>query len=350
VLKRLLLIGLLGLFLSAAFSQAASPVVQSEFIFDQRHLAAPFSHAPTIAETPSGLVVAWFAGRGEGSDTKIYISRTGQDWTGWTAPVAVADGGTLASWNPVLFQPRHGPLFLFYKIGSDPRHWQGRFKVSVDDGRTWSSPFSLPEGILGPTKNKPLELADGTILCPSSRQSSRGWEVVIERIRPAGPDDLLAGKNWAVASPLNGRSLMAIQPALLDLGGGKILLLARNRQWNPFLRQSIVQAGSTDGGLHWSSLTPSRLPNPNSGIDVVGLQDGRSLLVYNPTWFFRTPLGVALSADQGRTWKYCLSLEAGRGEYSYPAVIQSHDGLVHIVYTWKKQSIRHVVLDPRVLS
>lgn len=90
------------------------------------------------------------------------------------------------------------------------------------------------------------------------------------------------------------------------------------------------------------------LPNPNSGIDAVMLRDGRALLVYNHTPRGRSPLNVALSSD-GKTWKSALVLENLPGEYSYPAVIQSRDGLVHITYTWHREKIRHVIVDPAKL-
>ena len=90
------------------------------------------------------------------------------------------------------------------------------------------------------------------------------------------------------------------------------------------------------------------LPNPNAGIDAVMLRDGRGLLVYNHTEKGRSPLNVAVSSD-GKLWNAALVLEDKPGEYSYPAVIQTTDGLVHITYTWKRQRIKHVVIDPTKL-
>jgi len=87
------------------------------------------------------------------------------------------------------------------------------------------------------------------------------------------------------------------------------------------------------------------LQNPNSGIDAAMLRDGRALLVYNDTSRGRSPLNVAVSAD-GREWKNVVTLESQPGEYSYPAIIQTSDGLVHITYTWKRERVRHVVLNP----
>ena len=107
----------------------------------------------------------------------------------------------------------------------------------------------------------------------------------------------------------------------------------------------VAQSWSEDAGKTWSPFEATTLPNPNSGIDAVTLKDGRQLLVFNNTPKGRTPLNVGVSRD-GSQWKVVVTLEDQPGEYSYPAVIQSDDGLVHITYTYWRQSIKHVVLDP----
>jgi predicted neuraminidase len=91
------------------------------------------------------------------------------------------------------------------------------------------------------------------------------------------------------------------------------------------------------------------MPNPNSGIDATTLRDGRQLLVYNHSTDARTPLNVAVSSD-GQTWQAALVLEDVPGQYSYPAVIQTRDGLVHVTYTWKRERIKHAVIDPSKLA
>lgn len=315
-----------------------TPIVLREFIYTH----APFaqSHAATLVETSTGLVAAWFGGAHEGSaDVGIWLARRGAQ--GWTAPLEVANGLQANGqrepcWNPVLFQPRSGPLMLFYKVGPDPRHWWGMRKTSVDGGQTWSNPERLPEGIIGPAKNKPVELVDGTILSPSSSERS-GWKVFIERSSDRG-------SHWQRLGPLaDTGEFSAIQPALLVWPSGRLQLLARSRQGR------IVESESADAGSNWTLLKATALPNPNSGIDAVTLRDGRALLVYNPTHVRRSPLVVAISGD-GEHWRDVLTLERGWGEYSYPAVIQTVDGLVHIAYTWKRERIRHVVIDPARLK
>src|SRR5207244_300318 len=118
--------------------------------------------------------------------------------------------------------------------------------------------------------------------------------------------------------------------------------LCRTRQ------KKIAATWSADGGKTWGELAATTLPNPNSGIAATTLADGRFLLVYNHTTSGRSPLNVALSRD-GRTWQAALVLEDQPGEYSYPAVLQTADGLVHISYTWQRRRVRHVVIDPRKL-
>jgi predicted neuraminidase len=311
-------------------------IASSELIFEK----PPFEscHASTIAQTKTGLVAAWFGGTREGAkDVGIWLAR--QDGQAWSQPVEVATGAggdqRFPCWNPVLFQPRDGPLMLFYKVGPSPSRWWGMLKTSDDAGRTWSTPRRLPEGILGPIKNKPVQLEDGTILCGSSTEDA-GWRVHMERTA-----DL--GKTWSRTGPLNdGRDLGLIQPGILNLGHGMLEILCRSKQGK------IYQSRSEDAGKTWTAPGATELPNPNSGIDAVTLKDGRSLLVYNHTTKGRSPLNVAVSAD-GKTWTPALVLESENGEYSYPAIIQIADGKVHVTYTWKRQRIKHVVLDPEMI-
>jgi predicted neuraminidase len=139
-----------------------------------------------------------------------------------------------------------------------------------------------------------------------------------------------------------GEPFGVIQPTLWQSGGAEIRMLMRST--NRIGR--IVASSSGDGGRSWSPAVPTNLPNPNAGIDVVRLNDGRLILVYNHMTEGRNALHLAVSDDDGITWGQPRLLEDGPGEYSYPAVIQSADGLVHVTYTWRRTRIRHVVIDP----
>ena len=333
--------------LPASPAPAPSPTAIRITEFVGARQTTPQSHAATLAETPSGLIAAWFGGRQERDPgVGIWVSR--QLASGWSTPIEVADGvqpdGTrVPTWNPVLFRTHSGKLMLFYKAGPDPQHWWGMLKTSGDDGAHWSAAQRLPEGVLGPIKNKPVQLADGTIVSPSSTEGDH-WTVHVER----STDD---GATWQrVEPPMGAQPIEAIQPSLLLHRDGRLQAIGRSKQ------DRIFSTWSRDGGRHWSPMRLLDLPNPNSGIDAVVLADGRSLIVYNPTlhgaqwWDGRGQLAVAVSND-GEQWHKVLELENTPGaEFSYPAVIQTRDGLVHIVYTWKRQRIRHVVLDPRKLG
>ncbi|XZE32792.1 sialidase family protein [Pirellulaceae bacterium SH501] len=337
--------------------------VSEEFIYE----IAPFPscHASTIEEAADGtLVTAWFGGLYEKSDdVGIWVSRLEKKQ--WTAPVEVANGvqfqwatpqqtdagdkvkmvdvKRFPTWNPVLFQPTNGPLLLFYKAGPNPDAWWGMLSQSNDHGKTWSPGVRLPEGILGPIKNKPIELADGTILCPTSNETPGDkdeWTVHFEWTK-----DL--GKTWTRTPPLNDPTRFgAIQPSVLQLGGNKLLALGRSRQGK------IFQIESADLGKTWSEMSLIDLPNPNSGTDAVTLKNGTHLLVYNHVtketqeWGGRrSPLNVAVSSD-GKTWRSVMELEnEPKKEFSYPAVIQTRDGKIHITYTWLREKIKHVVLE-----
>lgn len=315
-------------------------LVKEGFIFSNPPFAA--CHAPTIAETANGkIMAAWFAGPHEGHpDVSIWTAVFENN--SWSKPVNVADGvqsDTLRypCWNPVLFKTGDQKLHLFYKVGPNPRQWWGLMKTSEDGGATWSEAKALPNGMLGPIKNKPLQLKDGTVLHPSSTESldEKRWTIHVERSNA----DFTA---WQKIN-IDCDSFGVIQPTILQHGNG-LQLLSRSRQ------NKVVQTVSGDGGLTWSKLEAIPLPNPNSGIDGVSLAGGGHLLVYNPMlagkdwWEGRSHLSVAISKN-GVDWKAIYQLETeDKGEFSYPAIIQASDGLVHIVYTYNRKAIKHVVL------
>ena len=354
--------------LLAAPAAAQDGVVLAEFIFETA--PHPECHASTVAETASGmLVAAWFGGTEErNADVGIWFSRleaeraeSASDAASpsgrWTSPVEVANGvqaggARYPTWNPVFYQsPQKGaPLLLFYKVGPSPSEWWGMVTESDDAGRTWSEPRRLPDGILGPIKNKPITLPDGSLLAGSSIEDAPAppaWRAHFER-----STDL--GQAWTRSERLAGRTaggedFWVIQPTILILGDGELLALFRSKQ------SRIAASRSADSGRTWGPIFATGLPNPDAGVDGVTLADGRHLLVYNHkvringAWAgSRSRLNAALS-DDGDTWDAALMLEDQDGEYSYPAVIQTRDGRVHLTYTHRRTRIRHVVLDPAAL-
>ena len=118
----------------------------------------------------------------------------------------------------------------------------------------------------------------------------------------------------------------------------------------------ISETWSADGGETWGPTGLLSVPNNNSGLDAVALRDGRTLLVYNHSGREEVGMGhkgrgilnVAVTRD-GRAWEAALVLDyldASEKQFSYPSVIQASDGRVHIVYTWHRERIKHVVVEP----
>lgn len=341
---------LLGYGLAAIGRAASHPAIVSAGFVNE---GAPYPecHASTLAEpTPGKLVAAWFGGtRERNPDVGIWVAHLADGR--WQPAVEVADGvqetgPRLPTWNPVLCQAPKGPLFLFYKVGPSPSRWWGMVKTSTDGGKTWSAARRLPEGIIGPVKNKPVVLRDGAWLSGSSTEGNpTGWLVHFELSRDAGA-------TWQRIGPVGkGVGFDAIQPSILQYPNGTLQALGRSKQG------VVAQTWSKDGGKTWTALTATDLPNPNSGTDAVTLADGRQLMVYNHTGHRaeeakgdRFPLDVALSQD-GIHWTRVLTLdrEPVVSGYAYPAVIQTSDGRVHVSYTFGRKTIKHVVLDPTKL-
>ena len=342
-------------------------IVKDEFLYTN----APFpeAHASTIVETKKGdLVAAYFGGTKERNpDVCIWVSRKQNGADTWTAPVMAADGvfgdKRFACWNPVLFEMPNGELWLFFKIGASVGEWTGWLTKSKDGGKTWSKREPLPDGYLGPVKNKP-ELIDGRLLCGSSTEND-GWRFHMEIL------DLRDGR-WKKGTPVKDldwkyihvpsteaiktddnqmHPIDCIQPSILKLKDGRLQVLMRTHNAH------IATSFSSDNGDTWTPVTLLDIENNQSGTDAVTLSDGRHALIYNNFETLsltkkgvRTPCSIALSND-GQTWQHVLTLEDSPiDQYSYPAIIQGRDGSLHCVYTWRRQRIAYKQIDLKKLN
>ena len=316
-----------------------------DFVFEDER---PFTqcHASTVVQAPNGdFLCAWFGGTEEKNpDVAVWLSRFAGD--AWSPPERVAKVGERAHWNPVLFCDAEQTLHLFLKVGIDVPQWQTYWMHSTD-GVTWSDPVELVPGDVGgrgPVKNKPIILSDGAWLAPASVELADwkpskdmhdvGWRPFADRSEDAG-------KTWQRTADFDIdrgviRGIGAIQPTFWESKPGHVHALMRTGGG------CIARADSTDGGRTWSPLYPTDLPNNNSGIDALKLEDGRVLLVYNPVgrnWGPRTPLYLAVSADNGQTWTNRAALETDPGEYSYPAIVRTTRGIA-VSYTWRRERVR----------
>lgn len=308
--------------------------MNAQLIFEKAEF--PSCHASTIVEAePGKFLAAWFGGTDEGKpDVKIWLSRL--DGGKWSKPELVAQASGVPCWNPVLFKSTSGTLFLWYKAGPSPMTWTAYVRRSTDGGKTWSKPEQFPAGLLGPIRAKPIQLAGGAILAGSSVESYRCWTSWVER----STDD---GKTWTRFGPIQvpGHPYGIIQPTLFEAKDGVIVALCRSRGLGV-----VCRAESKDRGQTWSDAVRTDLPNPGAGIDVVKLKSGDLVLIYNHSKMLRTPLNLARSSDDGKTWQIFKDLETEPGEYSYPAIIEASNGTLHMTYTWRRTHIKHVTVDP----
>lgn len=312
-------------------------------------------HASTLAVLAGGdVLVAWFAGSAEGApDTAIRLAR--RRGGRWEPSRVVADVAPVAHWNPVLFAAPGGDVHLFFKVGGRIPAWSTWTSVSADGGETWSAPRELvpgDRGGRGPVKNPPVACADGSWIAPASLEAGR-WTCFADVSRDGG-------RTWHAGSPVPadpgrwpGRGL--IQPALWESEPGHVHLLARSSAGR------IARSDSGDGGRTWTPARDAGLANPNSGIGLAQLGDGRLVLAHNPAggdWGPRTPLVLSVSGDGGSTWRRAATLAggapgavgggfeptdrgvvaSGRAEYSYPTVVAGGDGVL-VSFTSERRAI-----------
>ena len=320
-------------------------ILASEFILPIRN--GWQCHASHILPLPDGEVFSvFFCGSYEGcGDVRIYGSLRNPDGH-WSDAVPLSEDDGMPNWNPVLFRREDGVVFLFYKSGPDCSVWYTRCRISEDNCRTWSESFELVPGDRsggrGPVRNKPICLADGSILAPGSTELGE-WKCFFDRSTDGG-------KTWQRSEDIRlepallekydnpaGRGI--IQPTLWQTGTG-IHAMMRSSEGH------IFRTDSSDG-IHWCHPYPTSMPNNNSGIDAVKLPDSRIVLCCNPVnanWGPRSPLSLYISEDNGNTFTLLTHLFTDtRGGYAYPA-LQYADGCLHISYTWDRKSIAYMCL------
>jgi len=323
------------------------------------------THASTITQAADGtLIAAWFGGTGEHApDVKIWASRK-TPRAGWSEP-AIVDAGhrivdgeekEFSCWNPVLFTHPDGTVYLYYKISGLTRNkgfrnWWGAVKTSRDAGKTWSKRVWLPEvstkgdgkvflpyagHACGPVKNRPLILPDGGLLCGASTETEHGWRVHFEIYKPG---DWTGQKHGVeIVGPLLGGK-EGIQPSFL--------VHSKDRRRLQVLTREDGSAWSSDGGKSWTPVAPGPI-DTSKGLHAVSLANGWHFLAFNPDG--RTPLSLARTRD-GKKWETVLPVLSrdGNGKMDYPTMIQAKDGKLHIVHSWHRSNIRHLVLDTEYL-
>lgn len=309
-------------------------------------LPAPFCHGATLLPLDGGdMLGAWFGGTQEGlPDSGIYVARLAAGAAAWQPPFLVVPADGRPCGNPVLFVGAPGVIWLaYFRVWGE---WctggKPCARLSFDGGASWGPEMLLLDrsGVL--TKNKPLRLGNELLL---SVYDEWRWQVGVARLDVSAHTELWRFDDLVIGA---GSGVPIIQGTLAESEPGRLLMLMRTKAGR------IWQDESHDAGRTWEGLKATALRNPNAGVDMVRLRDGRLWLCFNDTdqgrdpmeWDLRYPLCLAESTDGGRTWHNILTLEEGPGEYSYPAIVSDEAGRVHVAYTALRREIRHVVLEP----
>ncbi len=366
------------------------PFFQQELLFplQKKHV-----HSSTIVECPNGdMLCGWFHGSGERTSPDVVIrgARLKSGTSAWSEHWLMADTPGFPDCNPVLFVDARQELWLFW-IAVPAERWEDsllRYRKAKDyqgDGAPswrWQDDILLKPGeefvralekgyeklrdilpglhadfggytitpveqLLAAARDKSktqrgwmtrthvLTLPSGRILLPLY---SDGFEVGLMAIS----DD--QGESWRPSAPIAGALLN--QPTVVRKRNGDLAAYMREEG---DLKKHVLRSISTDDGETWSVAEYTDIPNPNSSLEVIALADGRWVMIYNDSEYERDTLALALSDDEGETWKWSRHLERKpKCSYHYPSIIQSRDGRIHATYTYgveEGKSIKHVALD-----
>jgi len=312
----------------------------SELIFEKIP-GYPVHHCSSITEAPNGdLLVSWYGGSYESSDDQVlFLSRRKKGTRSWSKPEIIVRSPGKPPGNAILFTDKMSRVWLVWgrMDGTQPMlrgtGWdQCRlfYRTSGDSGATWSKDEPFYHDTLGwLPRNLTLFLADGTLVLPISDEL-HGHGVDLSFFLSTKDN----GATWTQSGIMRGGE----QPTFIERNDGSLVAYLRTRP-------NILQSESSDGGKSWSEPHATQFKNPDAGISVRRLKNGHVILVFNNQDNARTPLHIALSTDEGRTWSDPVRLESNPGEYSYPSILQTSDGKIHIIYTFRRYSIQHLEMN-----
>jgi len=334
-------------FALAVASIARAQIFTSSIVSSEATM--PMQHGSSVVQLDDGsLLVSWYSATNEAArDSRIFYRRSTSDGSSWgPTQIAVSPGERAReSWfankavgNSVLFQDKENVLWLFY-AAVEAGGWSGAhvdYKTSRDRGRTWSESHRLTSGLGDLPRNKPVELAGCEILLPLSHSGFRKYaygarlETCAKVLQPSYP--IIDGSKFS-------------HPAFVAFGSNRVLAFVRARGGG-MLQSTFFDPDKNE----WSIPQPTNLPNSDSAIDAVRLEDGRILLVYNDHGTIRNPLSIAISDDPG-SGRAEAALSAGAAfrklrdienepgqDFSYPSLVRARDGTFYLTYTWRYRS------------
>lgn len=352
-MNKLALICLGVLLVNAASAQAVDERLKTNIdcyrVFGPEHPGV-YKHPTSITELDNGdLYIAYYGGSGEyGDDTAVYGSRLKPGETQWTFPQVIADTPDRGEGNPVVWQAPDGVVWLFYvnRYGDTWSNARVKAKISKDGAKTWSDSFMfhMEEGSMD--RGKPIVLLNGDYLLPLYMERGEDTERTAEDTASFFMRYNPKEKTWTetnlIHSPTGNLQAEPVQLTDTHL----VAYIRRGGDFLPTTTGYLLRAESNDGGYTWTDAVNTEFKNPNAAVGFIRLQNGHLLLVYNDDMNERTPLTVAISTDDDKTYPYRRDIMGGENTYAYPYVIQTKDGKIHIVCTTNgRTTILHIVFD-----
>lgn len=323
-----------------------------ERVFGPETAGGKYKHPACIEELPNGdLYLAYYCGGGEyESNTADYASRRAKGSHTWSPPKIIADTPGRSDGNPVVWQEPDGPLWLFYVVRYGDT-WSDsivKYKVSHDNGATWSDSevLSFEKGLM--VRSQPIQLANGDFLLPMYHERGHDKEVVgADSASLFARHEKTTGK-WSFTKEIHSR-MGNIQPSVVACDDKHLIALCRRGGGYGRVPDGfIVRTESHDGGHTWSPGVDTNFPNPNAAVDLIRLQNGHLVLIYNDNFDGdRMPLTMRVSTDCGKSWSPAHNIVDKPGDdAAYPYIIQTADGKIHGVYTSEERTVvNHFVID-----
>ena len=314
-----------------------------------------YKHPAAITELANGdLYISYYGGAGEYDEgTAVYGMRLTSGPNTWSTPEVIADTPMRGDGNPVVWQAPDGIVWLFYntQYGSTWSKARVKGKISTDGAKTWSDSFMVAFEQGSMVRGKPIVLNDGDYLLPMYYESGADREEMDAEtasyfLRYSPKDN-----TWTPTNQIRSK-IGNLQPQVVQLTDKHLICyMRRGGGYGPPYKGYIQKSESHDGGYTWSPAEDTEFINPNAAVDVIRTPEGHLILAYNDNPWERTPLVIAVSKDDGKTFPHRRAIGGGDNTFAYPYMIQTRDGKIHVIYTTNERTtIMHAVFNERAIT
>lgn len=266
-----------------------------------------------------------FTGRGDDNDPATIMGRFssngGRTWTSTDTPIVTNEGG-MNVMSVSLLRLADGRIALFYVRKNSIDDCHPYLRYSTDEGKTWSEPILCirDPGYFVLNNDRVIQLRSGRLVLPVALHRTRDGKFGSRgKVMVYLSDD--AGRTWrrsksVLECPTDDRAGFQ-EPGVVELKDHRLMMFIRTELGSQYLSYS------KDGGETWGEAQPSSVRSPLAPASIKRIPStGDLLLVWNDTSTRRrTPLTLAISKDDGKTWVHPRNLLASPGGwYCYTAI------------------------------